>query len=224
MSISRVQQMSAGLSYATFTSTPTAGNLMVVLWGADNATSAGETQGVNEAGWTEVVSRDLTGSGSRIKMFAKIAGAGESKTVTVVETNGGTFSYATIIIGEFSSTSGWGSLAGLTTDSAASAGTTTSLAVGSVNAANASDLVIAGVYPTGGSAGAWGGWSNGFTTMEWTGGGRGGYLFTGSAGTYTTTLTWATARYAGGVIAVFAPTVAATGCPKMTDHYARLRR
>jgi len=222
MSISLVQQKSASLSYATFTSDPTAGNLMVVLWDADNATAAGETQGIS--GWTEVKSKDLASGGGRIKMFAKIAGAGESKTVTVVETNGGTFSYATIIIGEFSSTSGWGSLAGLTTDSAASAGTTTSLAVGSVNAANASDLVIAGVYPTGGSAGAWGGWSNGFTTMEWAGGGRGGYLFTGSAGTYTTTLTWATARYAGGVIAVFAPTVAATGCPKMTDHYARLRR
>lgn len=196
---------------ATYGATPAAGNLLVAVVRANGSGGV-----FTLTGWTPVLTMTISGAGlGYISMFCKVAGAGESTSVSVAVTGGP--SQLELHIFEYTGLTGW------TVDvSASDAGTGAAVftqTTGTTGAtANAEEIAIAAV----GSGNSAGGltWSNGFVLEI-----SGTRLYTASkvtsaTGTQGSTATWGgTSRTAGGAIAVFK---GASSAPPRTDQFLAL--
>lgn len=193
---------------ASFTNTPTSGNLLIAAgWGATAQTNASIT-GWTMATWTK------TAGANWEALFYKVAGASESKDVSLAWT--GSSDTALIIEewGGFTGTPTLDKIADVDTDgtdvTSRSSGTTAATSV-------AAELCIAqfGMNNTVTAQS----WSNSFTEEKAFPVGAlqffVGSLIVAATGTYETTLSWTTGRKAGGLIATFMGVSAATWTPKV---------
>jgi len=190
---------------ASFPNTPTEGNLMIALgrsW-TNSYTNASIT------GWT-LATGSQTGTTTYIGLWYKVAGAGESKDVTLNWTD----STATFLIIEE-----WTGLSATPLDKIANvdnSGGVTSKSSGTTDTTTVADeLCIAG-FGMGNTVSAES-WSNSFV-QEYVNPSH--FLFLGSlivssTGTYETTLSWTTTRVCGGLIATFKGVVVSTWIPKV---------
>jgi len=210
MAISKVQNAVFGIDggvdvSVNFPNTPTEGNLMIALCrGTQVATNA------SIPGWTQATSTESNDPDVEfIVLFYKVAGAGESKTVTLTWTSS---TVVNMIIEEWTGLSATpldqiANVNAIATEAASrSSGTTPTTTV-------ADELCIAG-FAMNNSVSAQS-WSNSFTEEY-----DYNYLFLGSrivssTGTYETTLSWTTNRECGGLIATFKGAVTSAWTPKV---------
>lgn len=197
---SGVQQSNTAVA-ASFTGTPTAGNLLIAVVGNRDASGSPTTP----SGWT--VARDDSGNTPGQIIYYKIAGASEPTTVTVS-------GYPAVVslgihLYEYSGVDASSPLAGVTLVS----GSGTTASSGSVNTSRDGALVLVGFTAAAGTD--YSGWTSGFVE-EWdfaNGGapaGRATYagadLVTGAAGAYSTSATLgASADWIGHVLVVNPP-------------------
>jgi len=208
MAISKVQnavyiyEVDASVT-ASFLSTPTEGNLMIAL----GAGSTVVTGNASISGWTLATSTYADKCG----LWYKVAGAAESTDVTLNWT-GSTSTH--LVIEE------WTGLSSTPLDKVANyyvAGPVTSRTSGTTDTTTVADeLCIAG-FKVGNTVSAES-WSNSFV-LEYRDSPTPTFLLgsriVASTGTYETTLSWTTARYAGGLIATFKAAVTSTWIPKV---------
>lgn len=211
MAIARVQgpvskYYSATPLTTSFVSTPTAGNLLIChvhsYWNA--------TTNASIPGWTLATSY-FTGDTQYGGIFYKVAGAAESKDVVLSWTG---CAYASTTIEE------WGGFVGtITLDQIANVndtgGAVTSRSSGTTPTTTAADELCLAAFATNGDTSSQT-WSNSFTLEK----NNANNIFTGSrvvtsAAAYETTLSWTTARKAGGCIVTFKGVVAVTWIPKV---------
>jgi len=190
----------------SFPNTPTAGNLMIALGrSGTNSYTNGSIDG-----W-ELATGVQTGTASHMGLWYKVAGAAESKDVTLDWTD----SVDTMLIIEE-----WTGLSAAPLDQISSyyaAGTVTSRTSGTTpTTAVADELCLAG-FAMGSTISAES-WSNSFvlekrnsTTPKF----LLGSLIVASTGTYETTLSWTTARTSGGLIATFKGITVSVWIPKV---------
>jgi hypothetical protein len=178
---------------ASFANTPTQGNLLIALGKGSNVIT-----NASISGWTLATST-LAGTTGTIGLWYKIAGAAESKDVSLVWT-GSTSTFIGIEEWTGISSSPLDKVANTNSDgstvSSRSSGTTAATTV-------ADELIIAG-FGMGNNVTA-GSLTNSFTA-EWALSGYQYYLaskIVSSTGAQETTMSWTTARLAGGLIATF---------------------
>ena len=212
MAISKVQNavyiVEADASVtASFPSTPAEGNLMIALGG-------GNTDGSTNAsisGWTNAVYTKIGTTANTLGLWYKVAGAAESKDVTLNWTD----SVSTYLIIEE-----WTGLSATPLDKIANVdntGAVESQSSGTTDTTTVADeLCLAGFGM--GSTISDESWSNSFvlekrdsSTPKFLLGSR--IVF--STGTYETTLSWTTARACGSLIATFKGVVVSTWTPKV---------
>jgi hypothetical protein len=206
MAIAYVQRKTAssvnGTVAVTLDAAPTAGNLLV---GYIDSTNAGHAVFTPPANWSEAVYANVGASGF-VTLCYRVAGAGESATVSCTITGSTTANIsveefsgiATALLDKTASTADGGS-----TTSSRSSGTTAT-----TTAANELCFAVVGL----GAAGTSPGWSNSYTIYDGAAGMLvGGYLVVSSTGAQEAALSWTTPRRASGLIATFKATVAATG-------------
>jgi hypothetical protein len=191
---------------SSFTNTPTQGNLLVCY--AQGSTVIGNASLAN--GWTFVNSA-LRGATATISLWYKIAGAAESKDITVTWTSSASttvkgFEYSGFTVPVLDKTAKTDTTGSTVTSR--SSGTTASISV-------AVELCVAAVNM--GNTVSSESWSNSFAT-RWRDTATPLHvvsdLVTSSTGAYETTLSWTTARLAGGLIATFMSTPS-TWIPKV---------
>lgn len=189
-----------------WTSTPTAGNLLIA-----RAIGVGASDGGTITDWTGLSTAPRYGASTGyVNIFCKVAGAGEGDvTVTFTGSNP-----TRIEISEWSNTDGWAATPSDVQAYADSTGGVTSKSTGTTGTtAIASELAIA--------VAGWGGavtgisWTNSFTssfevpvgTITFTG----AYLILTATGTVETTLAWTTSRYCGAAVKTFKGNAPASG-------------
>ena len=187
---------------ASFPITPTEGNLMIALGSGTTVV----TGNASIAGWALITST----YNNKCGLWYKVAGAAESKDVTLDWTD----STETLLIIEE-----WTGLSPAPLDKVANyylSGAVTSRTSGTTDTTTVDDeLCIAG-FRIGGTVSAES-WSNSFT-QEYVNPSHVlflGSLVVSSTGAYETTLSWTTARYAGGLIATFKGAAVSTWIPKL---------
>ena len=194
MAITQVQTIvyASGTTSATasYVNTPTEGNLLIAYAGHGAETMAG----ASISGFTLVVSAK-TNTSRCVGIYYKIAGAAESKNVVLTGTNP-----CRIAIEE------WSGLTLATPDASASTADTgssvTSRSSGTTGTTVAvEELAVAVVPPSGPTASQT--WSNSFTQTYGTSNFFTAYRLLSVTGSCETTLSWTTAKQAGGMIATF---------------------
>ena len=180
-----------GTATASFTNTPTEGNLLVVL------IRTGEVNFNNTtvAGFTKAV-ETLTDTARALAIFYKTAGASESKDVVGSCAGIG----MRLVIQE------WSGLVGPILDKVADVDDTGSAVTSRSSGTTATitkseELLISGQSPAGLTSGE--SLSNSFTLSYGTNAMFMGYRVAAAAATYETTLSWTTSRQCGGCIATF---------------------
>lgn len=180
----------------SWTSTPTAGNLLIARAIGVAATDAGAI-----TGWTQEKSAQYGASTGHVAIFSKIAATGEG-SVTVTFTSATT---ARLVIEEWYNSDGW--VGGDATERVNNTGSTvTSRSTGTTgNTAMPDELAVSVI--------GWGGavtgisWSNSFTaSFEQPTGSltfAGAHKVLSATGTQETTASWTTSRLAGAAIATF---------------------
>jgi len=177
---------------ASFTNTPTEGNLLIAFGASDDVSIAS----ASIAGFALITSAQVSAN-IHMGLWYKVAGAAESKNVTLHwHTSAGT----ALIIEE------WSGLDPAPLDKSAAHATddssNTSWASGTTaNTTVAVELCIA-AFGTGGNVTAQS-WSNSFTESYDADRLFLGYRVVTAIGAYTTTLSWTTSRKSGGLIATF---------------------
>lgn len=150
------------------------------------------------AGWSIAKSASYSsGVGGDLVIFYKIAGPGESKTVSLTWTS----STTTILI-----LSEWTGISASPLDQSAKTDNqsgNTSISTNTTPTTSQAKELLLSLVSTGNTMGAHS-WNNGFSLLE----GIdeilcGGYRIVSATGTYETTLSWTTTRIAGACIATF---------------------
>jgi hypothetical protein len=191
---------------ASFPNTPTEGNLMIAL---GRGTTAYTNASIS--GWTLASSTQTASSGAGMGLWYKVAGVGESKDVTLNWTD----STETMMFIEE-----WTGLSAIPLDQIAdvdNSGSVTSKSSGTTPTTTVADELCLAGFATSSTISAES-WSNSFvlekrnsSTPKFLLGSR----IVASTGTYETTLSWTTARYAGGLIATFKGAVTSVWTPKV---------
>ena len=200
-----IQEADASVT-KSFPNTPTEGNLMIAL-------GRGSTDGSTNAsisGWTNAVYTTTGTTANTLGLWYKVAGAAESKDVTLNWTD----SITTYLVIEE-----WTGLSATPLDKIANvdnSGGVTSKSSGTTDTTTVDDELCMAGFGMGNTVSAES-WSNSFV-QEYVNAGHLfflGSLIVSSTGTYETTLSWTTTRVCGGLIATFKGVVVSTWVPKV---------
>lgn len=180
----------------SWTSTPTAGNLLVARAIGVSATAAGAI-----TGWTRVVSAQYGSTAGHVAIFFKIAGASEGN-VTVTFTGATT---TRLVIEEWSNSAGWaGSDVSANVNNTGSS--VTSRSSGTTGTTAQADELAVAVWGAGGAVTSIS-FTNSFTSSFQQPTGSltfwGAHKVLSATGTVETTASWTTARLCGGCVATF---------------------
>ena len=188
---------------ATYPSTPTQGNLLVAVAVAAGGTTNEASMSITSAGWTKAVGGAISAS-SGVQIWYKVAGAGESTTVTL--TASGSPTACRLAIYEYDGFVGTPTL-DKTAAGVADTGVTSMSTGTTATTTAAAEALVAAIGINNTPAGI--SWTNSFATILAASRILTGERIVAAAAAYETTASWTTAAGAIGILATFKDVVTA---------------